>query len=108
MLGCLEQLSGSFKPLRYCKYEGTEPEELDERGVLVEVEPGGRTRLPESLPRPLELGGGSGGGGEDNPAVRLNPPDEPEYEGGNGGGGTMLALAALPMSVVPTGELETW
>lgn len=83
-------------------------EELDERGVLVEVEPDGEARLPELLPRLLELGGGSGGGGEDNPTVRLNSFDEPEYEGGNGGGGTMLALAALPMSVVPTGKLETW
>ena len=75
--------------------------------MLGEVELGGEARLPESLPRPLELGGGSGGGGEFNPAVRPRPLEELEYEGGNGGSGTMLACAALPMSVVPIGELET-
>ncbi len=99
--------SSRSRPLRYCKYAGIEPEELDGRGALVEVEPGGGARLPASLPRPLELGGGSGGGGEDSPAVRPSPPEALVYEGGNGGGGTMLACAALPMSVVPTGELET-
>jgi hypothetical protein len=49
--------------LCYCKYEGIELEELDERGALVEVEPDGEARLPVSLLSPLGLGGGSGGGG---------------------------------------------
>ena len=66
MPGCPEPPWGSSCLLRYCKYEGIELEEFDERGPRVEDEeegaPDGGARLLESLPRPLGLGGGSGAG----------------------------------------------